>query len=115
LETSHPPVYYFPAKDVCENWLVPALGRSFCEFKGVAQYWTIEVNGQRAESAAWSYPEPTSAFRPIKNCLAFYASRVDECWVGEFRVQAQKGNFYGGWITPWVVGPFKGGSGTQTW
>ena len=81
----------------------------------VAQYWTIEVDGRRSERAAWSYLEPTPAFRPIKNCLAFYPARVDECWVGEHRVQAQEGTFYGGWITPWIVGPFKGGPNTHNW
>jgi hypothetical protein len=27
----------------------------------------------------------------------------------------QPGDFYGGWITPELVGPFKGGPGTRGW
>jgi len=115
LETSHPPVYYVPASDTRHDYLEPAIGSSFCEFKGVAQYWTVDVDGQRTEKAAWSYPKPAAAFQALRDCYAFYASRVDECWVGEHRVQAQKGDFYGGWITPWIVGPFKGGPGTLGW
>jgi hypothetical protein len=40
---------------------------------------------------------------------------VDECWVDEQRVLAQPGNFYGGWITSHVKGPFKGAPGTMGW
>lgn len=115
LETSHPPVYYFPPADARRDLLTPAPGRSLCEFKGEAQYWTIHVGGAESERAAWSYPEPTPAFRAIKDYLAFYASRVDACWVGDERVRSQAGDFYGGWITSRVVGPFKGGPGTSGW
>ncbi len=115
LETSHPPVYYFPPTDVRRDLLIPAAGRSFCEYKGVAQYWSLDVNGARAEKAAWSYPDPTGAFRALTDFLAFYASRVDGCWVGDERVEAQAGDFYGGWITSRIVGPFKGAPGTGGW
>ena len=115
LETSHPPVYYIPPGDARQEVLLPASGHSYCEFKGIAWYWTLDVRGHISEKAAWSYPDPTEDFRAIKDFLAFYASRVDECWVGEKRVQAQTGDFYGGWITSKVVGPFKGASGTRGW
>ena len=115
LETSHPPVYYIPPADVRTDVLVAEAGQSFCEFKGVAGYWTLAVGDLRSERAAWSYPDPTAAFLPIKDHIAFYASRVDACWVGEERVQAQQGDFYGGWITRKVVGPFKGAPGTRGW
>jgi len=115
LETSHPPVYYLPPGDVRRDFLVPAAGHSFCEFKGAAEYWSLDVGGVRSERVAWSYPDPTEQFRPIKDFLAFYASRVDGCWVGDERVQAQAGDFYGGWITSRVVGPFKGSAGTLGW
>jgi uncharacterized protein (DUF427 family) len=115
LETSHPPVYYFHPTDVRRDFLIPANGRSFCEFKGIAQYWSINVNGAIAERAAWSYPSPTDAFRALTDFVAFYASRVDACWVGDERVKAQAGDFYGGWITSRIVGPFKGLPGTAGW
>ena len=115
LETSHPPVYYFPPPEIRQDLIVPASGRSYCEFKGMAEYWSIQVGSKRAARAAWSYPEPVSKFQPIRDFLAFYASSVDECWVGDEHVQAQEGDFYGGWITSRVVGPFKGGAGTWGW
>ncbi len=115
LETSHPPVYYFPPTDLRREFLIAAGKRSVCEFKGVAVYWTLDVNGQRATAAAWSYPDPTDGFREIADYLAFYASRVDGCWVGDERVAPQDGDFYGGWITSRIVGQFKGPAGTQGW
>jgi uncharacterized protein (DUF427 family) len=115
LETSHPPVYYIPPADIRPDCLVAAGGQSFCEFKGIAKYWSLDVGGKGSENAAWSYPDPTAAFAPIRDYPAFYATRVDECWVGDERVQPQEGYFYGGWITSRVVGPFKGGAGTRGW
>ncbi|MEO8396816.1 MAG: DUF427 domain-containing protein [Chloroflexota bacterium] len=115
LETSHPPVYYIPPSDIHREYLKSARGQSFCEFKGAASYWTLEVDSKASESAAWSYANPSPDFRAIKDYLAFYASRVDECYVDDERVLAQEGDFYGGWITSEIVGPFKGGAGTRGW
>jgi hypothetical protein len=95
--------------------LVTSSGSSWCEFKGDAKYWSLDVRGRTAENAAWSYPAPSAAFAEIAGYLAFYASRVDQCWVDEERVQAQAGDFYGGWITSRIVGPFKGAAGTRGW
>jgi uncharacterized protein (DUF427 family) len=115
LETSHPPVYYIPPGDVRQDLLVSAHGRSFCEFKGEASYVSIVAGGRRSERAGWLYSNPTPPFRPIAGYVAFYASRVDEARVGDERVVRQPGDFYGGWITSWVTGPFKGGPGTRGW
>lgn len=115
LETSHPPVYYLPAADINRQFVLAAPGSSWCEFKGQASYWSVDVAGRRSENAAWSYSAPSPAFADIAGYLAFYASRLDECWVGQERVQPQQGDFYGGWITSRIVGPFKGGAGTRGW
>jgi uncharacterized protein (DUF427 family) len=115
LETSHPPVYYIPPHDIAQQYLVGAPGSSWCEFKGQAKYWSLDVDGSQSKNAAWSYPAPSPAFAGIAGHLAFYASRVDACWVGEERVLPQQGDFYGGWITSRIVGPFKGGAGTRGW
>lgn len=116
LETSHPPVYYLPQTDIKMTYLEAVEGRdSYCEWKGRAVYWNIVTSDKTAALAAWSYPEPTPRFAAIRDHLAFYASRVDECYVNDERVQAQAGDFYGGWITNDIVGPFKGASGTWGW
>ena len=116
LETSHPPVYYIPQADIAMTYVVPSAKRSsFCEWKGAADYWNIVMGDAVVRDAAWSYPRPTGSFAALKDCLAFYASRVDECFVDGERVQPQPGDFYGGWITSHVRGPFKGPPGTLGW
>ncbi|MDX2149279.1 MAG: DUF427 domain-containing protein [Bryobacteraceae bacterium] len=109
LETSHPPVYYIPPGDVRMQWVREVAGkRSYCEFKGVANYWDVVVGSVLAGEAAWSYEQPAVGFEAIAHHLAFYASRVDECTVDGERVTPQPGSFYGGWITRDIEGPFKG-------
>lgn len=115
LETSHPPVYYFPPGDVDGALLTPSSGSTYCEFKGQAVYYDAVVHGRRAGQVAWSYPDPDESFLPITGYFAFYAGRVDACFVGGIKVAAQPGDFYGGWITPDVAGPFKGGPGSWGW
>ena len=111
LETSHPPVYYLPIADVAEGVLLPTASTSFCEFKGAASYWTVR-SGDRVEvDAAWGYP----AHPELGDRVAFYAGRMDACWVGDERAEPQPGGFYGGWVTSKFVGPFKGGPGTSGW
>jgi uncharacterized protein (DUF427 family) len=95
--------------------IVPGRGRSYCEWKGAATYWSIVVGDVTVIDAAWSYERPTDPFGAIAGHLAFYAQRVDECWVDDERVQPNPGDFYGGWITSDVVGPFKGGPGSRGW
>lgn len=115
LETSHPPSYYIPPADIRMDLLTATRERSVCEFKGAANYWTISVNGQTSDNAAWRYAQPLKGYEAIIDHLAFYANRVDEAWVGDAKVQPQAGDFYGGWITDKVVGPFKGAPGTWGW
>ncbi len=114
LETHHAPTYYIPRGDVLAV-LTPAHGNSFCEWKGVARYWTVEADGGRAEAAAWSYPSPTPRFADLADHLAFYAGKMSACFVGEERVMPQPGDFYGGWVTANLQGQIKGGPGTRHW
>lgn len=111
LETSHPPTYYLPPGDVRTEQLRPTGRTSFCEFKGVAVYHEFEDRGV----VGWSYPEPVAEYAVLRDRIAFYPSRVDRALVDGVQVQAQSGDFYGGWITPRVVGPFKGPRGTLGW
>ncbi len=115
LETSHPPNYYFPPDDVHAGALEPAKGTSLCEFKGRAHYFTVRGGGREATEAAWGYAAPSPAFEAIANYVAFYAQRVDECFVDGELVTPQPGDFYGGWITSDIEGPFKGAPGTRGW
>jgi uncharacterized protein (DUF427 family) len=114
-ETSHPPVYYVPREDVAPGVLEQARGSSFCEWKGAATYWDVVVDGRRLPSAGWSYERPTPGYEHLRGAVAFYPSRVERATVDGEQVRAQAGDFYGGWITDEVVGPFKGEPGTLGW
>ena len=120
LETSQPPAYYLPRADVRADLLRRTETRSVCEWKGAATYWSLVLpDGHGGTDAvadvAWSYEQPTERFAAIAGHLAFYAQRVDDCWVDDERVQPNPGSFYGGWITSRIVGPFKGAPGTSGW
>jgi len=115
LETSHPPVYYIPLADIQPAVLIPVAGQSWCEWKGSASYYDLKVGDRMISRAAWYYPSPTGKFQSIMDHVAFYPGKVDACFVGDEQVRPQEGDFYGGWITSNIVGPFKGGPGTAGW
>ena len=115
LETSHPPSYYLPPEDVRLEYLLKSNHRSWCEWKGKAGYYTLKVGEKMVEQVAWYYPDPAPAFAAIKDYLAFYPAPMDACYVDGDKVLPQPGGFYGGWITPNIVGPFKGEPGTPGW
>ena len=113
LETASPPTFYLPKTDVDLDCLDPAEGHSICEWKGVARYWTLR-DGAATDAVAWEYPEPPFEFAALADHLAFFPGRV-ACYVEGERVRPQPGNFYGGWVTDEIAGPFKGEPGTGHW
>lgn len=115
LETSHPPVYYLPPEEFAPEVLVPSNGGSYCEWKGRAGTYSIRAGGRMARDAAWSYDRPTAGFMPIQGYVAISAGKMDACYVDDEEVAPQPGEFYGGWITGDVVGPFKGVPGSSGW
>lgn len=115
LETHHSPSYYIPQSDILMSLLVPSSRQTFCEWKGRAAYFDIVVNGKRRRNAGWCYPAPTARFDALKDHISFYAGSVDAAWVGDLKVAAQPGDFYGGWVTPNLSGRIKGLPGTTHW
>jgi uncharacterized protein (DUF427 family) len=115
LEKSHPPTFYLPVTDFRDGVLIPVEGNTVCEFKGTAHYFDLHVGDMRIPRAAWTYHNPRNGFETLSGKVAVYANRVDRCQVGEEAVIPQDGDFYGGWITNDIEGPFKGSPGTQGW
>ncbi len=116
LETSHPPTIYLPQRDARTELLFDSDARpTFCEFKGVANYLDARVGDRLVRTVAWTYREPTPGYEALAGHIAFYPGRVDAAWLDDERVKAQAGDFYGGWITNEVQGPFKGAPGTSGW
>lgn len=124
LETSHPPVYYIPPAQVNMQLFYRSLAQStFCEFKGSAAYWTLSFceidRAITIPDVAWSYDTPSPRYAALAGHMAFYASKLAdhglECWVDDEQIVPQSGDFYGGWITSDLRGPFKGAPGTHRW
>jgi uncharacterized protein (DUF427 family) len=106
LEMSHPPVWYIPPDDVRTDLLDNSTTRTVCEFKGTASFWTIHTDDRTIDDVAWSYEQPIPAFASLRGYFAFYPGRVDACYVDDERVTPEPGDYYGGWITSEITGPF---------
>ena len=115
LETSHPPTIYVPPEDIAAGVLRPTTHGSFCEWKGRAAYEDVAAGARVVERGAWHYPHPSRPYRALAGHVSFYPGRMDAAWLGAEQVRAQPGDFYGGWITGDLRGPFKGGAGTAGW
>jgi len=116
LETSHPPTIYVPPADVRMDLVSESdAGATWCEFKGVAHYVDATIDGRRFTAVGWGYREPAPGYERLRDHLAFYPGRVDAAWLDDERVEGQRSDFYGGWITADLIGPFKGPPGTLGW
>lgn len=116
LETSSPPTIYVPPEDVRMDLLDQIPGKTtFCEWKGTANYYDLHAGDRVASKAAWTYHDPVPEFAGLRNHVAFYPTRVDACFLDHERVRSQPGEYYGGWVTDEIVGPFKGDPGSETW
>ena len=112
-ETASPPTVYLPPEDVVLDLLLPLPKRSsLCEWKGKAVYWALKAAPDKA--IAWSYANPFAEYAILKDYLAFYPQYL-ECFVNSERVIPQPGDFYAGWITNDLCGPFKGAPGSGHW
>ena len=114
-ETSHPPTYYLPIETFADGVLRPTAGTTWCEYKGEASYLDLVTPERTVPAGAWTYRTPNPAYRDLVDHVAIYPGRVDGCTVDGEAVVAQEGDFYGGWITSRVTGPFKGAPGTLGW
>jgi len=103
LETTHPPSYYIPQEDCAMDYLEENDYQTVCEYKGIATYYDFKYQGTVIQNAAWSYHKPNPGYEEITDHLAFYAHKFTRCIVGEFDVETEGGDFYGGWVTPNIL------------
>ncbi len=64
--------HYFPPDSVKDEYLSKSRMRSLCPWKGIASYYTLEVEGKQNKSAAWTYRRPWPWIRKIRNHVAFW-------------------------------------------
>lgn len=115
LETSHPPVYFFPPDDVDHTVLFRKVRDAYCAYKGCIKFYDIAVDQKRSNYAAWYFPKPNPGYEALKGYIAYFAHKMDACYVNGELVIPQPGEFFGGWITSNIIGPYKGMPGTDNW
>jgi uncharacterized protein (DUF427 family) len=76
-EASYRPVFYLPRAAADPAVLRASPHTTHCPYKGDASYYSLEVAGQRATNAIWSYEDPFPAMAAIKGYIAFYPDRVE--------------------------------------
>jgi uncharacterized protein (DUF427 family) len=64
--------HYFPADTVDRNFLSESQTNTFCNWKGTASYYNLEVEGKQNRDAAWYYADPYYTARKIKGYIAFW-------------------------------------------
>lgn len=80
FETGLPVRYYLPKTDLRLDLLTPTDHTSRCPYKGTANYYTLEVDGETYENAVWWYQHPTLESAKIAGYACFYDEQVD-LWV----------------------------------
>lgn len=63
---------YFPADTINRDYFQESSTHTICPWKGTASYYTLKVDGQENQDAAWYYPEPKDAAKHITNHVAFW-------------------------------------------
>jgi uncharacterized protein (DUF427 family) len=119
VETAGAPCYYVPPADCEPGALVVGDEWTVCEWKGLAFACDVLAGGTRVVGGAWTYPEPLTdlgmGYERVAEHYAFYASRMEACFLGDEQVRPQPGGYYGGWVDGRLVGPIKGEPGGGNW
>ena len=63
---------YFPADSIDKQYFKDSNTHTTCGWKGVASYYSIEVNGEVNSDAAWYYPAAKDAAKNIEGYVAFW-------------------------------------------
>ncbi|MDQ0734503.1 DUF427 domain-containing protein [Arthrobacter agilis] len=64
--------HYFPPESIAQEYFVPSEQHTVCHWKGTADYFSLEVDGERNQDAAWTYPDPKEAAENIRGHYAFW-------------------------------------------
>jgi uncharacterized protein (DUF427 family) len=64
--------HYFPAASIKSEYFKASSHHTTCPWKGEASYYSLEVNGEVNQNAAWFYPSPKPAAANITGHVAFW-------------------------------------------
>ena len=113
VEKGLPPDYYIPPEDINQEYLVQTGRSTHCSVKGTAAYWSVKVADCVAENAVWAYVDTTRESDVIQGYFAFYPNDMDACLVDDMKATPRKSEYYAGWVTAHVEGPFVGDPGVD--
>lgn len=77
FETGLTPRYYLPKEDIKTEYFTDSENKSRCPYKGVASYWSADVNGKHYDDIVWTYKDPVPELPKIKGLYSFYNEYVD--------------------------------------
>jgi uncharacterized protein (DUF427 family) len=63
---------YFPPDSIKREYFKDSSTHTTCPWKGVASYYSLEIDGQENKDAAWYYPTPKDAAKNITGYIAFW-------------------------------------------
>jgi len=75
-ESTYPAVQYVPLADVDPAVLERTDHTTYCPFKGDAGYYSLVLDGDRADNSVWTYEAPYDAVAQIAGHVAFYPDQV---------------------------------------
>ena len=93
-ETGLPPQVYVPIDDIRADLIQPTAHHTYCPFKGTASYWTVSADGQQAENAIWSYPEPNAEAAWLTGYAGFYWGAMDEWYDEDERIEGLRDPYH---------------------
>ncbi len=64
--------HYFPQDSINANFFNPSDTHTVCHWKGAASYFSINVDDEVNQDAAWFYPDPSDLAKGIKDHVAFW-------------------------------------------
>ncbi len=105
-ETRQPPAHYIPKADIRMDLLRKSNHHSHCPFRGDASYWSLEIDGQRVDNAAWSYEAPYRGAESIQGHLSFYRSKISALYEGDDEVpflETNVANLHANPLAGWLL------------
>ncbi|WP_062987202.1 DUF427 domain-containing protein [Nocardia anaemiae] len=64
--------HYFPAEALKTEYFRDSDTHTVCGWKGLASYYTVEVEGAKNPDAAWYYPDPKPEAEQVRDRVAFW-------------------------------------------
>ncbi len=70
--------HYFQEDSIRKEYFISSSHQTVCPWKGTARYYSIKVEGDINENAAWFYPETSEAAKAIEGRIAFWKGIIVE-------------------------------------